>query len=415
MRRNLRFLWLLVIAFPVIALANVNTVYSATTRVYLDPKIAHASPGESFTVDVNVADVPSETPLYSWQAFISFDSNLLEFVNVTEGAFLKDQPEGTVQGPVRIEESYAMFGWSTKAKHPGVPGSGTLATVEFNVVGTGECVLNITSSLTYLIELRPPPVPPGEEPQKEIPFTPENGLFINVGIAPTAAFTYSPSTPGVDETVTFDASASSDPDGTITSYEWDFGDGESVNMTTAVVTHAYEEAGTYTATLTVIDDAGMAHEWYELYSTSTKEIRIRAAHDIAVVDVEPSKTSVTAGESISIDVTVSNEGTETESFSVKAYYENNLIDTKSVTDLSPGASTTLTFSWDTSGVAEGLYTISAEATEVEGETYLDNNTLEDGTVSIGVGGPAFPTTLVVVAVVVIVVLAAAVLLYMRRR
>lgn len=369
---------------------------SSTTKLCLNPEISHALAGESFTVDVKVADVPVETPLYSWQVYMSFDSSVLECVNVTEGEFLEDQPEGTI-GMHAFREDWAMFGWSTKGRHAGVSGSGTLATVEFHVLTTGESVLNITSEDTYLLESRPPPVPPGEDPFREIPFTPENGFFTNIAVPPTASFIYSPSTPGIDETITFDASASHDPDGTIVRYEWDFGDGELVNMTVAVVAHAYEVAGTYIVTLKVVDNSG-------LYGTSAKEITIRVAHDVAVVEVITSETIVTAGESLSIDVTVLNKGTETESFDVETYYDGNLIDTQPVW-LDPGASRTLTLVWDTSGVEEGTYTISAEATEVEGETNLEDNTREDGTVRVEVPEPPeppFPKTWAIVAVVVVV-------------
>ena len=53
-------------------------------------------------------------------------------------------------------------------------------------------------------------------------------------------------------TVTFDASGSTDPDGTPGAYEWDFGDGSKGAGLTA--THTYEKAGDYTATLTVRDN-----------------------------------------------------------------------------------------------------------------------------------------------------------------
>ncbi|WP_019612867.1 endonuclease [Psychromonas ossibalaenae] len=53
---------------------------------------------------------------------------------------------------------------------------------------------------------------------------------------------------------TFDAAASSDPDGTITSYSWSFGDG--ANAATSNPSHSYSADGSYTVTLTVTDNDG---------------------------------------------------------------------------------------------------------------------------------------------------------------
>ena len=63
-----------------------------------------------------------------------------------------------------------------------------------------------------------------------------------------------PYTGAVGLPLIFDGSGSSDPDGTIVAYDWDFGDGN----TGAGVgpTHVYAAAGTYTVALTVTDDAG---------------------------------------------------------------------------------------------------------------------------------------------------------------
>lgn len=60
-------------------------------------------------------------------------------------------------------------------------------------------------------------------------------------------------TSATDSTVSFDAGGSSDNVG-INKYEWDFGDG--TTGTGKNVTHTYKEAGNYTVTLTVEDEAG---------------------------------------------------------------------------------------------------------------------------------------------------------------
>ncbi|MFN8105043.1 MAG: PKD domain-containing protein [Acidimicrobiia bacterium] len=72
--------------------------------------------------------------------------------------------------------------------------------------------------------------------------------------APTAAFTRSPASGLAPVTVSFDGSASSDPDGTVASYAWDFGDGNT--GTGATPTHIYTAAGVHVVALTVTDDDG---------------------------------------------------------------------------------------------------------------------------------------------------------------
>lgn len=74
---------------------------------------------------------------------------------------------------------------------------------------------------------------------------------------PIASFTATPSQGSVPLTVAFDASASSDPDGSIVSYVWDFGDGGTdAGVTTS---HTYETSGTFTARLTVSDNRGASN------------------------------------------------------------------------------------------------------------------------------------------------------------
>ncbi|WP_082498515.1 LamG domain-containing protein [Plantibacter sp. Leaf314] len=89
------------------------------------------------------------------------------------------------------------------------------------------------------------------------------GKIGRVNALPTAAFTATPSDLGA----TFDAAGSTDSDGTIASYAWDFGDGTTGSGVTA--THTYGAAGSYAVKLTVTDDLGAS-------TTRTEQVTVVA-------------------------------------------------------------------------------------------------------------------------------------------
>ena len=129
------------------------------------------------------------------------------------------------------------------------------------------------------------------------------------------------------------------------------------------------------------------------YITTFKEA-IEQEHDVAITDVRVSPTTVTAGEPVDIEVDVENQGDFSETFDVNVYssYSTDIILTQEVTDLASGADTTLYFTWDTTGVAEDTYQISA-AGWVPGEVDLDDNVFHDGYVTITVPVPQHQLTI----------------------
>jgi parallel beta-helix repeat protein len=83
--------------------------------------------------------------------------------------------------------------------------------------------------------------------------------YINVIAAgnPTANFGYAPPAIFANQKVTFDASTSYDPDGAITKYDWDFGDG--TKGSGVIITHSYTAQGKYNVVLTVTDDDSLTN------------------------------------------------------------------------------------------------------------------------------------------------------------
>lgn len=94
------------------------------------------------------------------------------------------------------------------------------------------------------------------------------GVILPPAGTPTASFIFSPTTPSANAPVQFDASASSSPNETITSYAWDFGDGTTGSGRTT--SHVFGAAQTYSVTLTVTNDRGRS-------ASVTKTVTVAAA------------------------------------------------------------------------------------------------------------------------------------------
>ena len=81
------------------------------------------------------------------------------------------------------------------------------------------------------------------------------GSATAANVAPTPAFTVTPTSGAAPLSVTFDATSSNDPDGTITAYSWRFGD-DTPDGVGSRVTHVYSTSGNFSAQLSVTDNRG---------------------------------------------------------------------------------------------------------------------------------------------------------------
>lgn len=105
-------------------------------------------------------------------------------------------------------------------------------------------------------------------------------------------------------------------------------------------------------------------------------------HDVAVTDVSASKTVACQGLNVDVNVMVENQGSYSENFNVTAYVNETALDTIMQVSLASFSQTLITFMWNTTGVALGNYTISANATVVDGEDDTEDNMYTDGIVTI---------------------------------
>lgn len=93
---------------------------------------------------------------------------------------------------------------------------------------------------------------------------------------PNAAFTWEEGSNPYK--VSFDATGSSDPDGTIEAYEWVFGDGTTGSGST--IDHTYDNDGEYNVKLTVTDNGGATN-------SITKQVTIDNLTAFFTIDPDP--------------------------------------------------------------------------------------------------------------------------------
>jgi len=114
----------------------------------------------------------------------------------------------------------------------------------------GEIIYSYTFTNTYDLDI---------SIENMIAFIPAFGDYVyvfNWTYRPIPLFTYTPEMPRLGDTIVFNASLSYDPDGNITSYIWDFGDGTIAEG--VIVNHTFMEPGVYNVSLTVTDIDGLS-------------------------------------------------------------------------------------------------------------------------------------------------------------
>ena len=120
-------------------------------------------------------------------------------------------------------------------------------------------------------------------------------------VSPTAKASATSTRAIAGENVSFSGADSIDSDGTITSYEWAFGDGTTASG--AAVTHAYATAGTYVAKLTITDNSSLADTDTIEITVTTPRYTLSEAVDKNFVKAEMTGSGASSGDSINLKLT----------------------------------------------------------------------------------------------------------------
>lgn len=107
---------------------------------------------------------------------------------------------------------------------------------------------------------------------------------------------------------------------------------------------------------------------------------IYVQHDVGVYNLTVSTEITYVGDVINTTVTARNQGTVAETFNVTVRADDIALATLNVTDLAPSSSRLILLSWNTTGFAQGNYSLSAYASPVLEETHLYDNYCFDGSV-----------------------------------
>jgi len=183
--------------------------------------------------------------------------------------------------------------------------------------------------------------------------TSQDTVTVHVNAGPTAAFKVIPDGNVAPTTVTFDAGASSDSDGRIIMYRWDFGDGQTAEgYGMSRVRHAYEHGGVYDVTLTVTDDEG---------ATAT----IKKSVWLAELSIEPQTLDLgDSGTTAAFRIT--NIGSDWLSYSIQIAYNGTeqgwLTCDRTEGTCNPGESAEIAVNANRSRLAPGLHTAEISVT-----------------------------------------------------
>jgi chitodextrinase len=260
------------------------TYAESDTRILIDPSFIKANPGDNVTITVNITNV---VDLFAWQIALKYNGTIIKFsaLWIPEDNVFAGQITVSVEAQfgkdVKDGLDWILYGNSLILTSVSVSNS-ILFKANFTVETYGETTILVTTNdkpahfginpwdtwYSFLVDSAgtemsykagSSTVISGEANAKPIalfsiisPQVDNTTSLVLEGHKPPGDVRYAQSYKGFLNG--FNASASYDPEGSITSYVWDFGDGNVTVASDPFVSHVYDAAGTYTVRLKVLDN-----------------------------------------------------------------------------------------------------------------------------------------------------------------
>jgi PKD repeat protein len=352
--------------------------FSATSiaMVYVDPQNTTKDIDETFTVDIVLADVEN---LYGVYIPFQWDPTILEYTDHTAKIPVETYPDGILHEPgitfmdtVDPTAGTYTLGYACLDPAPAFYGTGIAFNLTFRVKKAGGCLLEFPKDNRTGLPL----IKLSDIQGEAVKYDSQDGYFETVG-TPQASFTYQPQIGVVGKPISFNASESNTPSGTIVAYYWDFADGNKTASTNAEITHAYNDTGLYGVSLIVENNVGVNS------SKIVEQVIIVESRNIKIISIWLSTNVILINNTVQANVTVTNTGYKTENSTLTAYYNNSAtewtkIAATNVTNLKSGITKLYGFTWDTTGVeAEKYYVIKVNATLVPYDDEADNTKISE--------------------------------------
>ncbi|MDH5494588.1 MAG: PKD domain-containing protein [Candidatus Bathyarchaeota archaeon] len=357
--------------------------------LYVSPESNTGQINDYFTINIIVANV---TDLYAVDIQFAWDPAILEYVNHTamvpvedfpggilhEGILVMDKVDTTASMPGTEEGTMYWLAYASMEPAPVFDGTGTAFNMTFKVIKSGGCALEFTN--LSLKEL-------SDKPGNPINHERYDGYFESAG-TPTARFSWSPTVGVVNEPVTFNASESSDPEGPIVNYFWDFDDGNTAATPNPVINHNFnhtKDKEIYYVSLIVEDNTGINSS----KTIADPPLTVVQFRNIGLTRISLSTYHTLINTTIYVNVTIKNYGIVPENFTLTAYCNISstdwaLINTTTVDGNPynmtiapsglPGSEVPHSFAWNTTTLPnpEAYYKVQVNVTGVPYDDETDN-------------------------------------------